>query len=197
MCLLIFLRLYFAHIFTLFMEKYSQFRDPLTGIHPFTNPKYRVIRLSDIPIFLFRLAMLPFLLFFPYLLKYYIKITKPKKQIVTGTYICNRSSLFDKIILSLLYKDAKFYYVTKDDFVYKNKHFRRLDKSKLNIVFPEECMSNNSCIMKFVRNIEFDGIIGLKYSSSCIYMYGNIYKFLFRFLASKNTLVISSEEPMM
>lgn len=174
------------------MEKYSQFRDPVTGIHPFTNPKYRSIRLEDIPKLITRLILLPFALFFPSLLTFYIKIQKADSLPKKGIYICNRTSIFDKFILSRLFQGCNFYYLTIDGFQCQKKNVKRLNRNVLNIVFPEECGSNNSCIMRFVRDIDFDGIIGLKYSNSCIFMYGNIYKFLGRFFASKNTLMVST-----
>lgn len=169
------------------MEKYSQFRDPLTGTHPFTNPSYPSIH-HPISIFhlLIHLICLPLLLINNSFLKYIIKINYIKKNLLPGTYAVNYSSFLDPFILKYLYKNCNIYKLTKFGFKINNKQVKVMKRDALNFVFVEECGSNNSCVLRFVRELCVDGCVGLKYSKSCIYMYGNRVWFFVRFMCSYN-----------
>ncbi|KAM0688687.1 hypothetical protein COBT_000041 [Conglomerata obtusa] len=163
------------------MEKYSKYRDPFTGIHPFLNPKRRSFRLS----MLFRtLIRLPLLLFFifPSLLPFLIKLKKPKNT-QNGIYICNRTGIFDIYILKILIRNCKIIDLAKQ------KQYV-IDRKKVNIIFVEECPSNNKCLMQFVKEVgcdfDCDGAIGMRYSDSCVRMYGSWLVFWFYFLGSDN-----------
>ncbi|KAM0676874.1 hypothetical protein BDAP_002594 [Binucleata daphniae] len=156
------------------MEKFSQFRDPFTGIHPFLNPKRRMFRLQNYIRLLFRLFALPLLYLMPNLL---IKINTNKAKLKTGTYICNKSSFLDTFVL-------KYLFCANITDLSKNSRIKTKDVT--NVVFVEECKSNNKCIMKYVKQIQSEGVIGLNYSDSCIRMYGSWFWYLLYFLGSDN-----------
>ncbi|KAM0676089.1 hypothetical protein GVAV_000051 [Gurleya vavrai] len=146
------------------MEKFSKFRDPFTGIHPFLTPKRRTLRLSNYVNIMLRILILP-CIFFSSFLKYFIKITvinKPKK----GVYIANKSSILDKLILKKLFNDLKIIDLEQD------KNFT-IDRKKINVIFVEECRSNNKCLLNYIKETECDGAIGFRYSDQCVWLYGN------------------------
>ncbi|EJW02318.1 hypothetical protein EDEG_00295 [Edhazardia aedis USNM 41457] len=169
------------------MEKYSQFRDPFTGIHPFLNPKRRKPRLASYIRLLYRLILLPFYLLFPALKSFFIKVKTNTKILKNGIYVANKSSVFDTLILKNTFGKVNFFQLKERQTyvnVNNNKIYKKLDKNQVNIVFIEECSSNNECIMKFVSNCDCDYVLGLKYNESCIYMYGSKVKFLLHFFAA-------------
>lgn len=176
------------------MEKFSQFRDPLSGIHPYINPKQRLVRPQNILRLVLRLMLLPFIALIPSLCKYIIKIKINQKTLKRGTYAVNYGCFLDKYILKFLYKNCNIYHLTKTGFRHGEKEVKIMKRQSLNFLFVEECRTNNSCINRFVREVNVDGVLGLKYSNSCIYMFGSKMKFFLRFMGSLNSCEISYKE---
>lgn len=56
--------------------------------------------------------------------------------------------------------------------------------------FPEGTRSNNTTILKYNKE-ESNYAIGLRYSTECVYMYGNRLSWLIRFLGSQNVVTVS------
>lgn len=173
------------------MEKFSEFNDPFTGINPFVNLKIFKIK----PINLFKtLFLLPiFLLIYLKIntITLFIKIrNKPKK--IKGHIACNSSSIFDKYIIKHLFGNISQFYLTKTGFKNEKGTVSVLPKDA--IIYVEGCNTNNQGLLRFVRNIKVDYVMGLKYSSGCIFMYGNFFKFLCLFLSNDNFCYVQIKE---
>lgn len=155
------------------MEKYSKFKDPLTGINPFLEPKYKKVTPLTIIMALFRLPI-----YFAYLLGlpvigFLISIKRKDNNSPKGIIFCNSITEFDKDILkkALGIDSSKF------------------TKSKNHLIFPEGTNSNNMAVLKYDKT-GADWSVGLKYSNECIYLYGNRLLWLIRFLGNFNTVEV-------
>lgn len=157
------------------MEKYSKFKDPVTGINPFLQPKSKPITFT---VLLFAILKFPiyilFLCGFP-VVGFLIKIVRKDKTTPNGLIVCNSASEFDKEIVKKVFKISLFGNL----------------KYKTCVYFPEKTNSNNAVILNF-KDINYcDYSIGLKYSNECIYMYGNRILWLIRFLGNSNKVEIN------
>lgn len=156
------------------MEKYSKFRDPLTGINPFINPTRKHI---TFPIFLFALLRLPIYLLYlcglP-VIRALIRINRKDNLVPKGQIICNFASDFDKAIIKSALGLSQFEPL----------------KHKTSVSFPEMTASNNKGILLY-RSDGAEYSIGLKYNEECIYMYGNRLLWLIRFLGTFNKVDIT------
>ncbi|ELA41270.1 uncharacterized protein VICG_01643 [Vittaforma corneae ATCC 50505] len=154
------------------MEKYSKFKDPLTGINPFLQPKPKPITMA-----VFFLAIIRFPIYILFLcglpvVGMLIRINRKDNISPSGFIVCNSASEFDKEIIKKAFGIKQF------------GHF----KHKTCVCFPEKTNSNNTAILSFKEPGYCDYSIGLKYSSECIYMYGNRFLWFVRFLGSFNTV---------
>ncbi|KCZ79636.1 hypothetical protein H312_02976 [Anncaliia algerae PRA339] len=165
------------------MEKFSDFNDPFTGVNPFVNPKLFKVTLVEI---LKGLLMLPIYLLI-YLkvntISFFIKIS-PNIKRFKGHIACNSSSIFDRYVIKHILGNIPQFYLTKTGYRTKNGILSSIPKDA--VIFVEGCNSNNKGLLKFVRNIKVDYVMGLKYSDGCIYMYGSYFKFLCKFLNGGN-----------
>lgn len=177
------------------MEKFSNYRDPFTGINPFIPLKYRritfivIIRaIIKLPIWILYCAGVP-------VIHWIIKINIQKFTKVSGKIFANCCTGFDKDVIK---------YVLGRN----NVSFEKSIRKKINVIFPERAMTNNLGILNYndVSNLENSSIdnynitpdfcIGLKYSNECIYISsdpkiaGNLYfqklKWLILFLGYEN-----------
>lgn len=156
------------------MEKYSKFKDPLTGINPFIQPKKKKITLKMILLAIIKLPVyILYLLGFP-VVGFLIKIKKKSIIKPHGLIYCNSATEFDKSIVKAGLNIATF-----GNFKFKTCVF-----------FPEKTTTNNTAILKYEDENDADYVVGLRYSNECIYMYGNRFLWLIRFLGSSNTVEI-------
>ena len=156
------------------MEKFSKFKDPMTGINPFLNPKYKKITINIVLLAILKLPIyLLYLCGFP-VLRFLISIKIKKKEAPKGIIFCNSVTRFDKDILKIGLG------INSTDYL----------KSKTKIIFPEGTNSNNLAILKYEKSNP-DWSIGLKYSNECIYMYGNKLKWLVGFLGNSNSVEVN------
>ncbi|KAM0680315.1 hypothetical protein GINT2_001369 [Glugoides intestinalis] len=155
------------------MEKYSKFRDPFIGINPFIQPRQLPITLKMIMLAILRLPIYMFyLLGFP-VIGMLISIKK-SKLVPSGVIVCNSASEFDKGIIKAAFKIVCF-----DNL-----------KFKTCVHFPEGTQSNNMTILKYNKE-DTSYAIGLRYTTECVYMYGNRLSWLIRFLGSKNVVMVN------
>lgn len=160
------------------MEKYSRFKDPLTGINPFLQPKPKPITASMVLLALLRLPVyILFLCGLP-VVGMLVKINRKDSTTPSGFIVCNSASEFDKEIVKRVFKVKRFGYF----------------KYKTCVYFPEKTASNNTAILSFKEPEHCDFSIGLRYSPSCIYMYGSRLLWLVRFLGSFNTVDVRVTE---
>ena len=150
------------------MEKYNKFIDPLTGINPFLQPKHTKVTFL---IFIKAIFMLP--LWFLYKISL-VKIDKFIKVTFKGT-----KNLFKKINVNSV---------------------TRFDKEIVDIcciytgflTFPEKTQTNNKGILNYSEDSDY--VVGLKYSSECIYMNQSSYiKWLIIFLGSDKHVYVTAE----
>lgn len=173
------------------MEKYSQFNDAFTGINPFVNPRYRKLTFTDIITAVAKLPLLVLLYFRINTVSLLITI-KGSTRRPRGITACNCASIFDKHVIRAMWGNVPLFYLTKDGFVdEKGRASTQLPPTA--VVFVEGCASNNRSIMQFVRSIHVDNVLGLRYNSECIYMYGSLWKFLIRFLGSRNRVDVAKK----
>jgi hypothetical protein len=137
------------------MEKFSGFRDPLTGINPFLPPKRPAITvltvlraLVNLPLYILYLLGLPTL---HWIITMHRHGASPK-----GVVYVNNASPFDRYVLRHLFMI---------------RVFTRLPTG-LCAVFPEGCRTNNRGVLSYERPADCDSAIGLKYTPECIYMPG-------------------------
>ncbi|KAI5170420.1 hypothetical protein PAEPH01_1418 [Pancytospora epiphaga] len=134
------------------MEKFSNFRDPLTGINPFMPCRRRPITTLSI----FR-ALLRFPLYLLYLLGFptlhWIVTMRKTGTVPKGVVYVNSVSPFDKYVLMHLF------------------NIRVLTRlpSGLCAVFPEGCKTNNKGVLSYERPFDCDSVIGLRYNDESIY----------------------------
>lgn len=126
------------------MEKFSRFRDPLTGINPFIPPRRRAITLGCVfraftmlPLYLLYLAGLPVL---PWLLRMRRKGANP-----SGTAHVNSTTEFDRDVVQGLFRNVRF-------------------------VFPEGTTTNNMGVLAYDTAPRCDYVIGLRYTPECVFM---------------------------
>ncbi|KAL6121077.1 hypothetical protein NUSPORA_02068 [Nucleospora cyclopteri] len=147
------------------MEKFSTFNDALTGENPFINPKYRKITFFTVINFVIKLPL--FLLYklrIPVVhLLIKINITGIRKPV--RRIVCNSVTEFDVSVLR---------YVYGNDLI---------------IQFPERSNSNNRGILRYKMDADYS--IGLLYSKECIFMYGNKFIWLIRFLGNHNYVTVN------
>lgn len=156
------------------MEKYSRFKDPLTGINPFIQPKQKKITLKTILLAIIRLPIyVLYLIGFP-VINHLIKIKRKGNVKPRGLIYCNSATEFDK---SVIKKGLDLH-------VFGNFKFKTC------VHFPEGTTTNNTAILNYKSEEDSDYVIGLRYSKECIYMYGNRILWLIRFLGSSNTVEI-------
>lgn len=159
------------------MEKYSKFKDPMTGINPFIQPKYKKITFMTVLIAIARMPIyLAYLMGFP-VLKFLISIKRKDNGIPKGIIFCNSVTPFDRDVLKAALGIGLAGYM----------------KSKCHVVFPEGTNSNNLSILKYERS-NSDWSIGLKYTNECIYLYGNRFLWLLGFLGNFNSVEIYTSE---
>lgn len=156
------------------MEKYSNFKDPVTGINPFLQPRMKPLTISMIllatlkaPIYLLFLCGVP-------VIGLLIKINRKDTLQPEGLISCNSVCEFDREIIKRVFRIDRF-----GIFGYKTC-----------VYFPEKANSNNMAILNFKEEECSEYSIGLRYSSECIYLYGNRFMWLLRFLGSFNTVDI-------
>jgi len=156
------------------MERYSKFKDPLTGINPFIQPTPKRI---TFPMFLFAILRLPIYLLYLCGLpvqRALIRIHRKDSLVPKGQIICNSATEFDKAIVKSALGVSLF-----GEF-----------KHKTSVSFPEMTTSNNRSILPF-KGENSDYSVGLKYTEECIYMYGNRLLWLIRFLGSFNSVEVT------
>lgn len=157
------------------MERYSKFKDPLTGINPFIQLNPKRITIKTIILAFLRLPIyFMWLLGFP-TIKFLISIKRKDKNIPKGLIHCNSATIFDSAILSTAFDIKK----------------TNILGNRTIVKFPEGASSNNRSILKYIQS-DCDWSVGLKYSDECIYLYGNRYLWLLRFLGSYNTVDIGT-----
>lgn len=155
------------------MEKYSKFKDPLTGINPFIQPKQKALDLKTVMYAIIRLPIyILYLLGLP-VIGLLIKIQKKCNLKPKGLIFCNSASEFDEEIIKKAFKINSF---TKS-------------RLKTGVYFPEGARSNNTMILSYEG--ESDYAIGLKYNSECVYTYGSRIGWLIRFLGSDNHVEVN------
>ncbi len=160
------------------MEKFSKFKDPLTGINPFIAPE-----IPSLNFMIVLKAILNFPLYILYLLglpvvNLLFKIKKNAKEIPKGLIYSNSVTEFDKEIIKN---------------VLKIKIFGKF-KNQTCVYFPENTNTNNRAILKYDNKEECNYVIGLKYSSNCIYLYGNRLFWLLNFLGNERTVEVVLEK---
>lgn len=156
------------------MEKFSKFKDPLTGINPFLAPtgmpitiKTIVMALLTLPIYLLYLLNLPVVNIL-FTIKLYLK------DLPKGLIYSNSVTFFDKRIIQETQKISKF---------------GRL-KNWTCAFFPEKTNTNNKGILKYENEDSCEYVIGLKYSSNCVYLYGSKLRWFINFLGNRRTVEI-------
>lgn len=166
------------------MEKYSHFNDPFTGINPFISPPLKNLSMGCVVVALLRLPLVLLMYMGVNTLPLLISI-KGKKQRLRGVVACNSSSVFDKYVVREVLGNIPLFHLKMDGFLGEGgRHVQCLPDNA--VVFVEGCSSNNRSILQFVRPIRVDYVLGLRYNSECIYMYGSYWRFLLSFLATKN-----------
>ncbi|TBU09125.1 hypothetical protein CWI36_0059p0030 [Hamiltosporidium magnivora] len=161
------------------MERYSNFRDPFTGINPFLNPKRKSLRFFD---YIIAVLKIPLLLFLPFFIDYFIKIKKKSEwKGEKCNVVCNNVSFLDKIILKKIFKNV--------DFLYYNDDIYRKSSKLVKVIFPEECRSNGKALLR-MKEVKCDYVCGLRYNDESVFLYGNFLYFILQFLASKNHVEI-------
>lgn len=150
------------------MEKFSIFRDPVTGINPFTAHKQVQITTKMVLKTLIKLPIyILYLLGFP-VVGILIKINKKSEIVPKHLIHCNMASQFDISVLKSIYKIQNFRYIP----------------GKTCLVFPEETSTNNQAILSYSTHRKADYTVGLRYSENCIFCYGSRVKWLVRFLGA-------------
>lgn len=156
------------------MERYSQFKDPLTGINPFLQPKAKKMTAKSIAMAILRLPIyFLFIIGFP-VLPLLITIKRKDKKVPKGLAFCNSVTEFDKSVLKTALGIECSNYL----------------KSGVQVTFPEGTKSNNLSILKYEKTA-CDYSIGLRYNEECVYLYGSRLSWLFRFLGCFNVVEIS------
>lgn len=161
------------------MERFSRFKDPLTGINPFLAPKYRPITpwvvaraIARLPLYFLYLAGLPVL---PLL----IEIRQKSKQQPAGLIYVNSATRFDKGVLRHLYGIKAFEFA----------------KAKTCAVFPEGAATNNQGILHYANERDCEYVVGLRYTSDCIVMRGASFlerlRWLVGFLGHANAVAVT------
>ena len=174
------------------MEKYSQFNDPFTGINPFVNPVRRDMRLVDLVVSLLRLPLLLLLYLDINVISALISI-KCKPARVRGLVACNSSSVFDTYVVKAVLGNVPCFHLAHIGFVnMKGEPVSALPATS--VVFVEGCSSNNRSILRFVRHVPVDYVLGLRYNPECIYMHGSYIRFLLGFLAAGNTVNVGIKQ---
>lgn len=118
--------------------------------------------LLKLPLYLLYLLGLPTL---PYLIKIHIKGVRPN-----GLTYANFVVPFGGAIIRSVYG------------LKRSKHITRGSC----LIFPEGTSTNNSAVLNFSDVSRCDYCIGLRFSSSAVYVYGNWLLWLIRFLGSNN-----------
>lgn len=143
------------------MEKFSKFNDPLTGINPFISIKSKRLSFTNyVNAFLKAPIYILYLLGLP-VLPLLIRIRVLTSENPSRIIFANSVSQFDKEIIRNCF-------------------------GNINVIFPEGASTNNRGVLKYEGNCDY--VIGLKYSESCIYMYGSRWNWLLNFLSSTNTV---------
>ncbi|KAI4290867.1 hypothetical protein PAPHI01_0141 [Pancytospora philotis] len=133
------------------MEKFSAFRDPLTGINPFLPPKRRPITpgmclraLVKLPLFLLYLCGAPVL--------HLLVAMRRRGAAPSGVVHVNSTGGFDACVLRRLFG------------------IRALNQPRSGVcaTFPEGASTNNQGVLAYEAPRGADYVIGLKYSSECI-----------------------------
>ncbi|OQS53903.1 hypothetical protein EHP00_1529 [Ecytonucleospora hepatopenaei] len=163
------------------MEKYSLFIDPMSGVNPFVQPKYRKITL---------IVFLRFLLFYPLYILYRLRllrinwIIKIKKIGKKNTQLHNKTqnticsncvTQFDCDVISYLYGNCK-------------------------IMFPEGAFTNNRGVLMYKNKNKNAQHIVLKYTDECIFMYGGYIEYicyLICFLGYENCVKVQECEDLL
>lgn len=167
-----------------FMEKYSHFNDPFTGINPFISPPPKKLSLCGVVVALLRLPLVVLMHLGVNTLPLLISI-KGRRQRLRGVVACNSSSVFDRYVVRAVLGRVPLFHLREDGFLSESgRHVQSLPDNA--VVFVEGCSSNNRSILQFVRPIRVDYVLGLRYNPECIYMYGSYWRFLLGFLATKN-----------
>jgi len=157
------------------MEKFSNFRDPLTGINPFLAPTYKKLTIKTVILAAFRLPIyILYLLGFP-TIGFLIKIKLESKTKPKGVVFCNSVTEFDRKVIEKVFGITNFDY----------------SKYKTCVCFPENTCTNNRGILKYENKQDCEYAIGLRYSNECIYMYGNRLAWLINFLGNENFVKIN------
>jgi len=165
------------------MEKFSEFRDPVTGINPFLMPKRRRITVFTI---LRALLYLPVYLLFKLRLPVVQVLFRIKTSIAnTNGVIANTDGA--STVSSKNRLTGRIYANSVSEF---DREIIKYACGPCNVIFPEGATTNNRGILNYKKREDCEGVIGLKYSSDCIYLYGSKLLWLICFLGGDKTVEI-------
>lgn len=126
------------------MEKFSGFRDPLTGINPFLPLRRRAVTaacvlraIAMLPLYLLHLLGLPTL---PWIIRMRRRGAEP-----SGVVHVNSATEFDRAVVGHLFGGVR-------------------------PVFPEGAATNNMGVLAYDASLRCDCVIGLRYTPECVFM---------------------------
>lgn len=157
------------------MEKYAEFRDPVSGVNPFMAQKYKPITFMMLLRACFKLPVyLLFLLGFP-TLPFLIRINIKNKTKPAGLVFANCVEPFGKSIIKHIYGIVTV----------------KRPVSGTCVIFPENTSTNNRAILNFYAFKKCDYYIGMRFTDGAVFLYGSWFGWLIRFLGSSHHVDVS------